>query len=243
MKRNTKDTAKEYQHFNTKFLAKVIYLLILTILIIAIIGSLFHLSIDTNLKLVTNKTDNKPFLILCLICMASIHIPFLCRKFKIKIPNLIESYFILFLFCTIFLGGGLGFYDLIDHWDDFLHINSGILFGSIGCILVKVLNRNHKRLLLSPIFIALYVFCFAIAIGTIWEIAEFITDSITNGNNQSYMLKNGTVLVGHAALIDTMKDIMNNTLGAYIVAINGFISVRYKSGWTFHYIFDNNKYH
>lgn len=243
MNNNLKGNSKKYSHFNTKILNKVIYLIILTILIVTIIGSLFHLSIDTNLKLVTNNADNTPFIILSLVCLASIHIPFLCKKLNIEIPNLLESYFILFLFCTIFLGGGLEFYDLIPHWDDFLHLNSGILFGCIGFILVKVLNRNHKTLFFSPIFIALFAFCFAITIGTVWEICEFITDTITNGNNQSYMLEDGTILIGHAAIIDTMKDTMLNTLGAYIAASNGFVSIRHKHGWIFHYIFDKNKHH
>ena len=61
---------------------------------------------------------------------------------------------------------------------------------------------------LSPVFIAVFAFCFALAMGAVWEIYEFTMDSVFGTNMQKYMLDNGTALIGQAALQDTMKDII-----------------------------------
>ena len=64
---------------------------------------------------------------------------------------------------------------------------------------------------LSPVFIAVFAFCFALALGAVWEIYEFTMDSVFGTNMQKYMLDNGTALIGQAALQDTMKDISVRT--------------------------------
>ena len=67
---------------------------------------------------------------------------------------------------------------------------------------------------LSPVFIAVFAFCFALALGAVWEIYEFTMDSVFGTNMQKYMLDNGTALIGQAALQDTMKDIIVDAIGA-----------------------------
>ena len=41
---------------------------------------------------------------------------------------------------------------------------------------------------------------------------------------QKFRLSDGTVLIGHAALGDTMKDIIIDSIGALVIAVIGFIN-------------------
>ena len=43
---------------------------------------------------------------------------------------------------------------------------------------------------------------------------------------QKFRLENGTELIGHAALSDTMKDIIVDTLGAFIASIIGYFNLK-----------------
>ena len=61
---------------------------------------------------------------------------------------------------------------------------------------------------------------------------------------QKYALENGELLVGQIALIDTMKDLIIDTVGALCISAIGYISLKHKNGWLDglqikHYISDN----
>ena len=63
------------------------------------------------------------------------------------------------------------------------------------------------------------------------EIYEFTFDGILRLNMQKFMLENGTQLIGRAALLDTMKDLIVDCLGAFIMSFVGYLSLRYKTGF------------
>ena len=48
---------------------------------------------------------------------------------------------------------------------------------------------------------------------------------------QKFALESGEPLVGRAALMDTMKDLIVDTLGALVMAGVGYVSVKYQKGW------------
>ena len=68
-------------------------------------------------------------------------------------------------------------------------------------------------------------------LGAIWEIYEFTIDGLMQLNMQKYALENGVALVGRAALIDTMSDLIVDAVGAFVIAVIGYISTKYKKGW------------
>ena len=78
---------------------------------------------------------------------------------------------------------------------------------------------------------ALFAFCFAVTIGVFWEIYEFTFDGVLQLNMQKFMLENGDKLVGRSALADTMKDLIVDCLGAFIVSFMGYISLKKGNGW------------
>ena len=79
---------------------------------------------------------------------------------------------------------------------------------------------------LSPLFVALFAFCFALATGAVWEIYEYACDALMGLNMQKYATEQGAQLVGRAALRDTMKDIIFDALAALLVAAAGYFSIR-----------------
>ena len=84
---------------------------------------------------------------------------------------------------------------------------------------------------LSPLFVAAFAFCFAVMLGVVWEIYEFTADSLLATNMQKFALESGQPLVGREALSDTMKDLIVDMIGAFVMSAIGYISLKYKKGW------------
>jgi len=164
----------------------------------------------------------------CLLGMVVLSLPSaVSRKWKFTIPNFIYIMYYLFLYCAIVLGEVLNFYYLVPHWDTILHFFSGAMLGALGFILVSWLNDSELvNVSLSPAFIALFAFCFALSCGAVWEIYEFTFDGLLNLNMQKFITADGTVLTGHAALIDTMKDIIVDALAALMIAVIGYARLK-----------------
>ena len=174
------------------------------------------------------KSDYVLMLLQCILGLIVMMIPSAIeRKFCIDIPNRMEVIYFIFLYCAIYLGEVRNFYYIIPHWDTILHAFSGAMLGALGFSLVIILNDAEKvKFDLSPFFISLFAFCFALAMGAIWEIYEFTFDGLLSLNMQKFALADGTNLIGHDALRDTMKDIIVDALSALSIAVIGYYSIK-----------------
>lgn len=155
----------------------------------------------------------------------------LARRLEIFIPPEFEVLTIAFVFAAIFLGEMRGFYQRFWWWDMALHTTSGGLLGIFGFLLVYVLNANPRiELDLRPGFVALFAFCFALAVGSLWEIFEFAMDKLAGFNMQKPMLGDPS------GLTDTMWDLIVDALGAVAIAAAGYYYMRHRlesivEGW------------
>ncbi len=176
------------------------------------------------------KSDYSLMLLQCSLGMVVMFIPSLLqKKLSLTIPNYMFVLYFIFLFCAIYLGEVQDFYFIIPYWDLLLHAFSGAMLGSLGFTLVSLLNSNKNvDMHLSPFFIAIFAFCFALAFGAVWEIYEYTVDSVAALNMQKYALEDGTLLVGREALADTMEDLIVDAVGALVMCIFGYISVKHK---------------
>lgn len=148
----------------------------------------------------------------------------------ITIPSWMLIPFVIFLYCAIFLGEVRMFYYRVNNWDTFLHFFSAGMLGSLAFSIISLLNQSKKvPMQLSPAFVAIFAFCFAVTCGAIWEIYEYTFDGILGLNMQKFMLEDGTQLVGRAALADTMKDIITDVAGAGVVALAGYFAMKKNS--------------
>ena len=136
-------------------------------------------------------------------------------KYSLSIPMEVELIVLVFIYATLFLGEALAFYHHFWWWDILLHAGSAIIFGFMGFIVLYYLYA-HRQIKSKPYMLALFSFSFAIAIGVVWEIFEFFMD-ISFGLN---MQKSG--------LIDTMGDLIVDSLGALLASGIGYFYLRIK---------------
>lgn len=107
------------------------------------------------------------------------------------------------IFISIFLGTTLNFYGLISEFDFLLHISFGVVASVLSLPFIKFfinklnLDINKTQIL----FIIFIIFCFSTTCGTLWEIYEFSVDKLLGLNTQNN------------SLLDTMSDIIANTIG------------------------------
>lgn len=136
---------------------------------------------------------------------------FMDRQFRVRIPVEFEVAAVVFIFMSLFLGEVQGFYARFWWWDLVLHTGSAFLIGLTGFLLVFVMNSNPRvNMHLTPKFIALFAFMFAMGIGCLWEIFEFAMDSLFGMNMQK------------SGLVDTMWDLIVNTIGALTISVLGY---------------------
>ncbi|WP_397541477.1 hypothetical protein [Roseovarius salis] len=129
---------------------------------------------------------------------ADIHVP----------PSFIAA-LVIFVGATLFLGEILDFYERFWWWDIAMHATSAIGFGLIGFVLVFMMFQGD-RYAAPPLALAFLAFCFAIFMGTAWEVFEFAMDQLFGLNMQK------------SGLMDTMGDLIVNMIGALIGAATGF---------------------
>ncbi len=179
------------------------------------------------------KSEYMLMLAQCFLGIIAMLLPNLVRKnLKLEIPSGMLVLYVIFLYCAIFLGEVRSFYYNFPRWDDYLHMFSGGMLGALGFSIISLLNKTDEiPLNLSPIFVAVFAFCFAITVGVVWEFYEHTFDGILGLNMQKFALEDGTQLIGREALADTMHDLYVDALGAFIMCAIGYVSLKYKQGW------------
>ncbi|MDD3263829.1 MAG: hypothetical protein PHT94_02945 [Candidatus Nanoarchaeia archaeon] len=134
-------------------------------------------------------------------------------KTKIRFPIEFELVTIIFIYGALFLGEIKQYYFRYWWWDSALHTLSGLSIGFAGFIILYTLQKKNK-IAASPFIISLFAFMFAIGIGGLWEIFEFAMDQIFGFNMQK------------SGLIDTMWDLILDSIGALITSIIGYFYLK-----------------
>ena len=137
------------------------------------------------------------------------------KNYKIVLPVEFDLIITLFVYASLILGEKQKFYERFAWWDIFLHGQSGLLLGLTGFLIVYVLY-SHKHVKISPVFVAIFSFSFAVAIGTVWEIYEFFMDGNFGFNMQ----------LRETGLVDTMWDLITDCGGAFVAALGGYFYVK-----------------
>jgi hypothetical protein len=135
------------------------------------------------------------------------------RRLRVVLPVEFTLLTCIILFASFVLGEVRDFYERIWWWDLALHGLSAMLMGFIGFLTVYVFHMTH-RLEVKPHHVAAFTFGFAVTIGTLWEIFEFLMDWYVGTNMQK------------SGLVDTMTDLIINAFGALVAATTGFFYVR-----------------
>ncbi len=144
---------------------------------------------------------------------------------KVYFPPEFMIFIYLFIFASMFCGEVLHFYYLFSIWDLIVHFTSAPFIGYAGFLMVYTKNKDvNIHLKISPLFIALYAFCFSMMIGVAWEFFEYGVDVILGSNMQK--ARNLELVYGYfdtrLGLLDTMEDLIVDALGAFLVSAIGY---------------------
>ncbi|MFH0808183.1 MAG: hypothetical protein V1888_01035 [archaeon] len=135
------------------------------------------------------------------------------KQYRIDIPVEFEILVVVFVYASLFLGEVGNFYVRFWWWDILLHGISAVGFGFVGFMILFILYKRGK-VQARPMWIAIFSFCFAVAIGAVWEIFEFGMDSFLGMNMQK------------SGLVDTMWDLIVNGAGALLASVVGFLYLK-----------------
>lgn len=135
------------------------------------------------------------------------------RFYHIRIPVFFTSAIIVFTYMTLFLGEVGDFYERLWWWDVFMHGGAAVGFGLIGFIIIMMTFKGNAYAA-PPIALSWFAFCYAITIGTLWEVFEFGMDELFGLNMQK------------SGLADTMYDLMVNGIGALVGSAAGFFYLK-----------------
>lgn len=142
-------------------------------------------------------------------------ITFLPKIFKkyldIELPAQFEFIVILFIYGTLLFGEVHGFYAEFWWWSVLINFSAAIALGFAGLAVMYALYKGDK-IHASPLVIAFFSFCFAVAIGTVWELFEFFVD--------------GTLGFSLHKAGDTMNDLIADIIGAFIVSSAGYFYIK-----------------
>lgn len=138
----------------------------------------------------------------------------LASRVSLQLPYSFLAAIALFVLATIYLGEMHDFYNRFWWWDLVLHGGSAMGFGILGFLLILMLFEGD-RYAAPPWALGVLSFCVAMTVGALWEIFEYAMDQLFGLNMQK------------SGLVDTMGDLMVNTLGA---AIAGLAGVAYLKG-------------
>ncbi len=142
---------------------------------------------------------------------------FVRAKYSVTLPSELEIIFLIFVYASVILGDIIGFYYKFWWWDILLHGISGLALGILGFMIVYALYVEEK-IKAMPFMVALLSFCFAVTLGTIWEIYELAIDQILG-------------LTTQMGLLDTMIDLILDSLGAIVASVSGYFYVKFGKGY------------
>ena len=217
---------KKYQKWIFNF---VLFTMVLSVIFLAIRISIAP--VTTHEHGVMVKSDYSLMFTQSVLGIFAMMLPSLLSKnLRIVIPSNMMILYVVFLYCAIFLGEVRSYYYDVPHWDTILHCFSGSMLGAIGFSVVSLLNDTDIiPMNLSPVFVSLFAFCFALTLGVFWEVYEYSFDGFLGLNMQKFMTEEGIEFVGRKAINDTMKDLIVDAVGAFVISFLGYLSLKYKT--------------
>jgi hypothetical protein len=140
------------------------------------------------------------------------------RRYRIFVPPEFQLTAAAFVFLSVFMGSIAGLYERFWWWDVFLHTSSGFLLGIVGFVALFLLNRTNRMPQgMRPGFLCFFAVIFAMALGVVWEVFEFAVDIVRPEANMQRR---------ETGVVDTMQDLIVDTLGAVVVAAMAWAYLR-----------------
>lgn len=179
--------------------------------------------------------------LLCVLTLLLFLLPaFVDRRLNMKLPSLLKTIVLLFIFSAEILGEIQNFYGIFKSWDTMLHTINGFMMAAIGFALIDVLNNDpHFHFTASPVFVAFVAFCFSMTVGVLWEFFEFSMDCFFHTDMQKDFIYNTISTVNPvvnpsggnpAVIIENVQSVITGTVGGRAVeySIDGYLDIGIK---------------
>lgn len=181
--------------------------------------------------------------LVCLLVGVGACLPWVPERLGCRMSGWLFAFTLFYLLASL-SGRIYKLYYLMAHWDKMLHLCGGVAFALVGCYLPVLLNKKYKDDRALRILFAILV---SISVAALWEFYEFGMDRLFGMDMQrdtivtslhSYDLGgaagvigsienitsvtvNGQTMAGYLdiGLIDTMGDMMIETVGAVVYAV------------------------
>ena len=137
---------------------------------------------------------------------------FLERNYRLPI----EPELVIWLTAAAFLHtlGSAGLYDYLGQWDSLTHALSASLVAAAGYTVVRAIDLHSDEVYLPSRTMFAFILLFVLAIGVVWELAEFAIDLAARRFGFE------AVLAQHG-VNDTVGDLLFNLAGAIVAATLG----------------------
>ena len=134
------------------------------------------------------------------------------RRFHVTLPWELNFLIVLSLYLSV-SGNVQGWYHLFyPFYDKIAHLVSSITIAVLGFVAAVIMDRYTEIKMNRPL-IVIFVIIFTMAIGSFWEITEFVSDNLF-----------GTQL--QVGLRDTMYDLIFDLAGGTIIGVLGDVYLK-----------------
>ena len=177
----------------------------ISLILIAIIGTLYFVfTRDNNIVLILKDIS-------IIVTISALYI--IQKLFKIRINEVKNLIYIIFIFMAHFLGVICEFYNYIYWFDKFVHFLSGIVTAFVAIYLL-VKFRKDKNMF----FDILVIISLTLAVAAFWEIFEYLSSFYFHMDPQKVLT---------TGVSDTMGDIIVAFLGSVLVSISYYFENKY----------------
>lgn len=99
-------------------------------------------------------------------------------------------------------------------WDHLTHALSASVVAAAAYATVRAVDEHSDAIVLPPKFVFVFILCFTVAFGVVWEVLEFVIGlaAVTLGGGQ---------VLTQYGLEDTMADLVFNVAGGVVAAVWG----------------------
>lgn len=161
------------------------------------------------------------------VSVAAISLPSLFSRGHIKsLPIEFELIFIFIVMLQFVIGETLGFYDLVPFYDRFVHFSLPLFIGFISFMIAYTLHETGNLNITTAPLMFVIVFI-TLGIGALWEIAEYLSDTLLHANLSWIQHLQGSVV--ETAHVDTMRDLVVDMLGGIVGALLGLRYINTRS--------------
>ncbi len=150
------------------------------------------------------------------------------EKYNIFLPKEFEVIIMIFIFISLFLWELHNYYAKLVWLDSLLHAFSGLALGFIGFLILYIFYKSWE--LRAPIWtIALFAFCFSLALWALWEIFEFLMDEFLGANMQKsrWLEQIDGIFDTRLWVKDTMIDLILDATWALIASISWYFYLKW----------------